>query len=626
MDEAVIASAGDCLCGIAIQWGYLDCQPLRSHPQNRPLLSRPLREGDVVIVPVITPPELPRGVDARHVFRARNTPPVSIRFVREEDAAPHYRNEVATLHVSNYVPALATTVATGYDSTFHDRFGYDEPTNADPDTFKIEIVDPRVHGRITARLEALRPLYEADPTHPTGLRVRGHEPFTGDERAIAEVTFSPVAGSVTTFLSRYLRLVVDEVDKQAAPGARQLLLVTDMADGRGTGQPADNDSVEILDQRVRATYTIPHCPGTPKCFVSTEKWIGGGERKRVRICFHLFAPDDTPAFRRAIRRKTLRWMRRILAQADMAPRIVAPEFRVYTAPTTRMLTISDRTGLPARGSGTIRLRLSLPGQAPVNVPPIPISDGMTPLEVGQRIAEHMPPEFLATAHAAPPLRRQDQLRVPCDVMISSDSGVRPLVQVLPSTNSQLRLRVRVVSVDFNNIDGRADQSYIQGSADVRYIMRSVPGITDDVVHLIFVGKFSDTTLGFAFLPHYAPGVPAGRRPDLPFRSAVLLPRLDSQGSLLYQEDDMDPYILAHEIGHVLTDAYHVDRPSDHFPTQVMHPHSPPLFDVSLQNPKRFGDHRLLVPTWLEAGAVQAVQSHNVVSLLRTRGAERLEDW
>lgn len=626
MDEAVIASAGDCLCGIAIQWGYLDCQPLRSHPLNRPLLNRPLREGDVVIVPVISPPELPRGVDARHVFRARNTPPVSIRIVREEDARPHDRNEVTALHVSNYVPALASTVATGYDSTFHDRFGYDAPTNGDPDTFKIEIVDPRAQGRITARLEALRPLYEADPSHPTGLRVRGHEPFPGDERAIPDVEFHAATGSVTTFLSRYMRLVVDEVDKQAAPGARQLLLVTDMADGRGTGQPSDNDSVEILDQRVRATYTIPHCPGTPKCFVSTEKWIGGAERRRVRVCFHLFAADDTPELRRAIRRKTLRWMRRILAQADVAPRIVAPEFRVYTAPVTRMLTISNRTGRPARGSGTVRLRLTLPGEAPVTTAPISITNGMTPLEAGQRIADHMPAGFHATAFAAPPLRRQDRLLAPCDVMIGADSGARPTVQVLPAPHSSLRLRMRVVNVDMNNIDGSADQTYLQGSADVRYILRSVPGITDDVVHLIFVGKFSDSTLGFAFLPHYAPGVPADRRPDLPFRSAVLLPRFNRENSPLYQEDDMDPYILAHEIGHVLTDAYHVDRPSDHFRTQLMFPESPPLFHQSLQNPKRMGDHMLLVPTWIETGSVTAVQSHSVVSLLRTRGAERMEDW
>ena len=53
--------------------------------------------------------------------------------------------------------------------------------------------------------------------------------------------------------------VVDEADRDTAGLPGQLLFVSDFADGLGTGAAGDNDTVEILDQKVRASYQVSRC-------------------------------------------------------------------------------------------------------------------------------------------------------------------------------------------------------------------------------------------------------------------------------------------------------------------------------------------------------------------------------
>src|ERR1017187_10969957 len=51
MPKVVKASAGDTLCGIGMDNGFLDCAPIRAANPGQDFLSRPLKDGDMVTVP-----------------------------------------------------------------------------------------------------------------------------------------------------------------------------------------------------------------------------------------------------------------------------------------------------------------------------------------------------------------------------------------------------------------------------------------------------------------------------------------------------------------------------------------------------------------------------------------------
>ena len=51
MPTKVTAQSGNCLCGIAVDAGFLNCQPLRDLPENAAFLNRDLIDGDEVTVP-----------------------------------------------------------------------------------------------------------------------------------------------------------------------------------------------------------------------------------------------------------------------------------------------------------------------------------------------------------------------------------------------------------------------------------------------------------------------------------------------------------------------------------------------------------------------------------------------
>ena len=103
MPTQVTASTGDCLCVIAMQSGFLNCQPLRDDPGNAAFLNRPLQDGDVVTVPDIRPRNDSKSTDATHTFQQLNSPPVSIRFVHGSPDK-HYLEDTTTtvLNVSNF--------------------------------------------------------------------------------------------------------------------------------------------------------------------------------------------------------------------------------------------------------------------------------------------------------------------------------------------------------------------------------------------------------------------------------------------------------------------------------------------------------------------------------------------
>ena len=144
MPTKVTAKNGDCLCGIAVDYGFIDCQPLRDVAENASLLSRPLADGDEVTIPDLVVEEFSRAVDTKHTFKIKSSPPFNIRFVHGSPDLPYRQDtDVLTLHVSNFVTNLA-----GADGlkTFPAGYGFNDDGHQDPDTFKIEVWDPAAPG------------------------------------------------------------------------------------------------------------------------------------------------------------------------------------------------------------------------------------------------------------------------------------------------------------------------------------------------------------------------------------------------------------------------------------------------------------------------------------------------
>src|SRR5260370_34303507 len=108
-----------------------------------------------------------------------------------------------------------------------------------------------------------------------------------------------------------------------------------MAVGNGKGDSGDLDSVEILDQEVPPSDTLTRCPAAApnKCTVRAQLPIGGDERRRLRVAYHVFrisrggpavgGASDALTIQ-AARFRTFKWVRRIYAQANISPKLVAP--------------------------------------------------------------------------------------------------------------------------------------------------------------------------------------------------------------------------------------------------------------------------------------------------------------
>src|SRR6185295_6947106 len=104
MPITVIATSTDTLCNLAVDAGFLNCQPLRDEPANSGLVTRPLQEGDVVTIPDIRSRTDSGATDTVHKFALKTAPPVSIRFVHGSPDKHYLEDTTTTLwNVSNFV-------------------------------------------------------------------------------------------------------------------------------------------------------------------------------------------------------------------------------------------------------------------------------------------------------------------------------------------------------------------------------------------------------------------------------------------------------------------------------------------------------------------------------------------
>jgi hypothetical protein len=590
----VTAAEGDTLCTIAAANGFENCLPLRQVQVNidRGYRDNALKAGDQVEVPApAVRDEAARATEVRHDFEAPNMPPPGIRFVHGASGTP-FADDVALpfLNISNY-----PTDKAGADGqqAWPTTFGFNQHADADPDVFKIEVVDPNAGSNtVEVRLKAMRPVYEADGTIRVVAGVRQYQDFT-TELAMRQIRLQCQTvnnARQVRFRSRYMRLVVDDQDFNAISANNQALLVADTADGSN----GDADKVEILDQVVVASYELVHCPapaGQAKCRAEATRPVGN-DRLRIPVACHVMRPTALAAGGAAgtgvggvteqhVRQRVGRWLRRTYAQAEMAPKWVAPNVVFYDPPAENMLAIGQHLGTPAMGGADLEFDLATPppvgGPAPAAPAPAgpaaPAPAAPAPPHVRVTLAADMTPEQVATAvvaampagYSATPHRNCmafSGVNHSYDVMITKDDGTEVMIDNL--NNPDWTLDVRVARVAINSVDSvRPADALLLNTPEFRRVIRQCT-VADNRIDIIVVGGFSTANLlGRAFPP--AAPLDADHTAHAPERWGVMV-RADTMNG----GDDF-PFVLSHEMCHVLYDSFHTkDTSNPGFRTELMY--------------------------------------------------------
>ena len=633
MPTVVNANDGDTLCGLAIDAGFVDCQPLRDEPQNqgKDFLNRPtLKAGDVVVIPEKKVKQTDKSTNTTNVFVKKTAPKVSIRFVHGSANLPYLQDAtLAALEISNYETNLAGRNGRHNLPT---SFGFNADGDADPDTFKVEVVDPAAGGSVNAVLDALKPVYKPDGT------VDHVEQFAGAQAGsrTLNVVCNKVSSGVA-YRSKYLRLVSDEVDQASVPA--QSLLVTDMADGSGTGKHTDNDTVEILDQQVRASYSVNRCPGPKKCTVTAQVAVGV-TRSRIKLAFHAFRSAPAAAggvngiTTQMLQRRAFRWFRRAYAQAGMAPKLVGPKVEFVDPPPDNMLVICQDHGRFSSGlnsavaQSTLLFTLSSPPPRPAGAPPdpvvsVPLVPLLTPKQIGDLVVAALPAGFSGSAFEN--ARAFNAVNGSCDVIITRADGTR--VMILNETTDDTSSTVTAARVNINNVnDADTFNTLIPTTADFRRVIRAAPGAADQLDCYV-VGQFANINLrGRAFVP--ARDLAAPFQPPDPLKFAAIMATTSSSGPVLDASDNL-PFTLPHEAGHVLNDAFHTVPTDPNGPTQLMSTGTSVANAVNAT--KRICDGPVLVqygafdPAQATPGAAKNIRI-NAVQRFRTGSAAVSEAW
>ena len=507
MPTKVTAKTGDTLCTLAMAAGFLNCQPLRNQADNAAFLDRALQAGDIVVIPDRVPGALSRPADAKHPFKALSAPPVSIRFVHgSKDKTFAADDTLPNLNISNFVTTKGGACGT---QAFPSGYGFDAIGDADLDAFKVEVVDPQGGGSAQVLLEALQPVYQQDPS-TQALTATSWVLFEGAEWARRQLLVTCNPANATRFRSPYLRLVVDDdagnSDQQALPA--QTLLITDMADGLGTGAPKDNDSLEILDQQVRASYVITRCPASApyQCTVTTQVPIGDN-RQRIPIVIHVFRANVGDGnvglgglTEQMVRKRAGRWFRRVYAQAGLAPAFTSPEVEFLDPPEDNMLVLSNETGAASTGFSTLSFTLSTSPPPPAGSPPDPVVSislnlNLSPVTVGGMIQAKLPDGYEAqvfTNSAA--FNATDGS---CDVLITRTDGTRVSIQNETTNDATLtvtvaRVNLAAVAMSTGN-NTRDDNNILCCTPEHRRVVRSSPG-TGTRLDFYVVGDLTGPTI------------------------------------------------------------------------------------------------------------------------------------
>lgn len=646
--KTVIAQEGDTLCGIAVQEGFRDCAKLRAEPANAAITNRQLQPGDVVTIPSREEGIESGETEEVHEFERVGVPIASIRFVHGSPTLDFKDDvELEALHVSNYITNQAGAQADGTRPWVNETTRqFDADAHADEDTFKVEIADRRTtETDLTLDIEALRPRY--DPADARGRRVTGHESFDAAHRparSLLGITASRQASS-DRFRTCYLRLVSDEVDKQGllpsaaagtAPdaGARplQTILTTDMVDdaialaaqadaaeAAGNAEQAaglreqatETRKVQILDQQIRATYSLDGCPGTPgvPCQVRVTRPIGE-DRRRLRVTVHIVRRTRggvAPVQNADAERRIDRWMRRLYSSASVGPRRIL----VRTVdPVANLIAISDNTGDAARGTGDMGFRINAPGQPSQVIGPHRANNGDAPIVTAQALAALVQPPYTAVPTRNPATFNRLPGRRSADIVILGPGGNDVTIDnVINNDGRQLLTVANVFSLNPANagtLQSWNGNNFLVGSIEQRALLKNYD-TGADVIDLFVVDRLSSTNLGEAMMSGHR--VDPARRAIDPVKFSAFVIANTANGT------DGNPTTISHECGHVLMELVHASGAGN--ATQMMTGQA--IADtVGVGAPKRIRDKRMR----FDSPAV----SVNQVDRIRAEGGPLLEPW
>jgi hypothetical protein len=633
MPKTVTAAAGDTLCTLATKAGFLNCDALRAEGANASFLNTALKAGDIVTIPDIKIKDLIKAVENIHEFVRKGVPSPAIRFTHGSPDKPYKDDASLTfLNVSNFVSNKA-----GDDgkAAFPAGFGFNKHGHADIDAFKVEVVEPAGGADLMIELEALKPIYAPDGT------VSGHESFSDAQAALRKIKVKCQKVSSPTYKgyrSRYLRLVTDEEDLKTLSGSpvktdgtAQGLFVSDMADGNN----GDADKVEILDQVVRATYVLKGCKAADphKCKVVAELSLAPNKH-RIRLFLNLFRATVGGAAVGAIaeqhlRRRVFKWYRRAYAQAERAPKLVAPGIQLVDPPAANMLVISDNHGNAATSASRITFNLGVaPGGPPPPPPVVPvavnIAIGQTPAQVGAAVAAAIPAGF--AAQAFPNAANPGSVNGSCDVLITRNDGRRLVIRNEACTDGAMT--VSVARVNIGSVDASTPNT---PNPEVRRITRAAPG-TDTRVQCYVIGRWSDPDLrGLALTPDS--DLPPNNQNNAPVRWATVMAANSTDGAVMDGGNNL-PFTFPHESGHVLLDAFHTSGDGE---GQQLMSGSGTSVANAVDATKRLCDDKAQVqysfftpqpspPTPPPPVGDTTTQKISAVQRLWTRGAAAMEGW
>lgn len=601
--ETVIAAEGDTLCSIAVDHGFVNCDPLRA--VNPELANRQVAPGDEVRIPARTEGHEEGATEQTHEFERPGEPFASIRFVHGS-ATLAYEDDVTIteLNISNYVTNRAGNNGEG-NAAFvgPDHRTFDANADEDVDTYKVEVRDLRTTQReLDVQIEALKPTYNAAGA------LTGHVAFDGTvadaatERGKRSLSIqAEKMGSTDRYRTSYLRLVVDDIDSQVAPHDPQTLLTSDLVDAAaGAANAADASAmrrVEILDQDVEAMYMIDGCPAPSadaRCRVRTRVPIARG--RTVDIAVRVLrtvptgvvetqpgGPGDNGVVRLAdIRRRIEMFCRRVWAQSHVKFRIVRLE--TVDLP-SNMITVGDlnpnvSVGNNAAGSGPgqigFRISVNRFGRAPNsvhNIGPFNVPAGNTPAATANLIRTRVnaipglqatvsvnPAEVFNTVHN-PDGTTTD--RQSADVLFTDTTanGRITITNLTALNNQDAAQGVAVNSLNMNIAIRNGNDDYHVGSTDERNLYKPLD-TGDRVIDLYVVQGFTGRPNLLGFTVPECKEMNPNRRLMTTMMNTIVMRQDSSDGS------NTQPYALPHEIGHVLLDnSRHADsRRQLMFPT------------------------------------------------------------
>ena len=574
MPQQVTANDGDTLCSIAIANGFLDCGPIRNLSDNagKPFLNAPLQAGDIVAVPDLDTSKKESKADKQqHQFVKKGADPVTIRFVHGSPDK-HYADDdtLDKLIVSKYITDKGGNPDGSADLPDDSVCEFNQNGDADIDTFKVEVFEPNKESQqLDVTIEALKPVFDASGN------LTNHVPFDGSlgdatsergKRSL-KVTAKKVGQSAThRCRTPYLRLVVDEADKSGTvgpvaaggfqpattnnPKPKQTVLVTDMVD-------QNDDTIEILDQVVRASTPFPRCTqsGDNQCVASVTLPIGN-DRQRLRVAVHVVKTTVGGAgivTAANAKRRVLKWCRRIFAQANIAPKLLQVR---EVDPVENLICISDAPqngpanagGRRAAGDGTLGFTINATGKASQVVGPITPPANQDALTTATQLAGLVQAPYTATVSPNP--RRFNDALASCDILITEASGA-PVSFSTPVVSNDSAQTLTVGSV---NPLPAANQSwdgfnFLVGTAHQRVLCKNYD-TGDDRIDVFVIRATTDGNRGEAMMDGHSIVAPADQHgvPGVRFSLFVIQSAMNA--------GDNDPLVLSHEMGHVAAEVLH----------------------------------------------------------------------